>query len=174
VACYFTSCYDLSSSQSCRDSIVPWSSTSNAPVLSVTAIWELWSPCRRSMDGCNGSQLHLSRSLLSMVCGHRMNALVKLISLILFVGAGCFLLFGGLLGFLGLIPAILALAVMVTAIFMSRSVSGKMCPQCAGKVKTEAVVCRYCGHKFTSPVQLPRILSNRNPLANPSRRRRSP
>jgi hypothetical protein len=105
--------------------------------------------------GCNGLQLHLSRSLLSMVCGHRMNALVKLISFILFVGAGCFLLFGGLLGFLGLIPAILALAVMVTAIFMSRSVSGKRCPQCAETVKTEAVVCRYCGHKFTSPEQLP-------------------
>lgn len=33
------------------DSILRWRSSFNAPALSVAAIWESWSPCRRSTDG---------------------------------------------------------------------------------------------------------------------------
>jgi len=45
---------------------------------------------------------------------------------------------------------ILAVVSLVVGIVLDRFASGKICPSCAEKVKTAALTCRYCAHKFIS------------------------
>ena len=48
---------------------------------------------------------------------------------------------------------ILGLIMLAVGVIVSRSVSRKTCPQCADRVKYEALKCKHCGHEFVAPAR---------------------
>lgn len=54
--------------------------------------------------------------------------------------------------------AALSLAISPLVAFLLLFISGeniKKCPQCAEKVKPEALVCKHCSYKFETPAPVP-------------------
>lgn len=80
-----------------------------------------------------------------------MRALAGVIGIVFWAG-GIIMICAVVLGEARGSGALLALgaALLITGVIISRSATHKTCPQCAERVRYEALKCKHCGHEFAS------------------------